>query len=138
MVMISASPPDEFQTLVRQMNQVAETLMGRHFYGFSPTDAWRPSVNLYETEHNFLICVDLAGMEQNQIDVQVHGDVVTIRGQRSSPIPPDGVRALAVHLMEIDHGNFCRTVDIPAGVQIDAIEANYHAGMLWIKLPKKT
>ena len=46
-------------------------------------------------------------------------------------------RAVAVHLMEIDHGTFCRTIEVPANVEQDQIAANYHLGMLWITLPKK-
>ena len=128
---------DEFSNLVRQMNTIAESVMGRHYFGFSPTDAWRPSVNLYETETSFLICVDLAGMDRNELDVQVERDSVMIRGRRQSPVPPDGVRAIAVHLMEIDHGTFCRTVEIPANVEAAAISANYKEGMLWVTLPKR-
>jgi HSP20 family molecular chaperone IbpA len=39
--------------------------------------------------------------------------------------------------MEIDHGTFARTVEVPANVEDSAIRANYHVGMLWITLPKK-
>jgi HSP20 family molecular chaperone IbpA len=39
--------------------------------------------------------------------------------------------------MEIDHGTFCRTVEVPSGVEEEEIAANYHVGMLWITLPKK-
>lgn len=128
---------DEFSNLVRQMNTIAESVMGRHYFGFSPTDAWRPSVNLYETETAFQICVDLAGMDQKEIDVQVEGDNVLIRGRRQSPMPPDGSRAIAVHLMEVDHGTFCRTVEIPSNVHAAGISATYKEGMLWVTLPKK-
>jgi HSP20 family protein len=129
---------DEFSNLVRQMNSVAEGVLGRHYFGFSPTDAWRPSVNLYETQDAFLICVDLAGMDQREIDVQVERDSVLIRGRRVSPMPPDGARAIAVHLMEIDHGTFCRPVEIPENVDAGAISATYKEGMLWVKLPKRS
>jgi len=127
---------DEFSNLVRQMNSIAENVMGRHYFGFSPTDAWRPSVNLYETATHFLICLDLAGMTQRDIDVQVQNDAVVVRGRRQSPVPPDGTRPSAVHLMEIDHGSFCRSVDIPANVDPAGISATYKEGMLWVILPK--
>jgi HSP20 family protein len=128
---------EEFANLVRQMHQMADRELSRGGGNFSPLDAFRPSVNLYETEGAFLICVDLAGMDQNDIDVSLEKNQVAIRGRRQSPMPPDGSRAVAVHLMEIDHGGFCRSVEVPAGVDTDRIEANYHVGMLWITLPKK-
>ena len=127
---------DEFSNLVRQMNQLVDRELHRQFHPFSPTDAFRPSVNLYESQSAFLICVDLAGMDQNEIEVALDATTLTIRGRRQSPLPPDGTRAIAVHLMEIDHGTFCRTIEVPANVDKHRIAANYHLGMLWITLPK--
>lgn len=137
MPIIDISAMDEFANLARQINQIGERDTHRQFMGFSPTDAFRPPVNLYETQHNFMICVDLAGMDQNDVEVSLEKDNVIIRGKRMSPLPPDGSRALAVHLMEIDHGTFCRNVTVPPGVDVEQIAANYHIGMLWITLPKK-
>lgn len=136
MVAIQFATSEEFSGLIRQMNQVVDSALGRHFYGFSPTDAFRPAVNLYETDLAFVICADLAGMDQRSIDVQVVKGQLVIRGCRQSPMPPEGARAIAVHLMEIDHGTFCRSIEIPANVTETAIEATYVSGLLWVKLPK--
>ncbi len=127
---------DEFSQLVRQMNQLVDRELTRQFYPFSPTDAFRPAVNLYETTEGFMVCVDLAGMEKRDVEVSIDEENLVIRGRRQSPMPPDGARAIAVHLMEIDHGTFCRTVEVPAGVDHENIQADYHQGMLWITLPK--
>jgi len=136
-VEIPISAVDEFANLVRQMNQLVGREMNRPSFGFSPTDAFRPSVNLYETLTAFIVCVDLAGMDQNDIEVFLEKGTVVIRGRRQSPLPPEGAVAVAVHLMEIDHGNFCRNVEVPSGVEQEGIAANYHLGLLWISLPKK-
>lgn len=137
MVAIPLIAVDEFSSLVRHMNQLVDRELHREFRPFSPTDAFRPAVNLYETQDSFMICVDLAGMDQSDIEVSLEKEALIVRGRRQSPMPPDGSRAIAVHLMEIDHGTFCRTVEIPANVDKDRIAANYHLGMLWIALPKK-
>jgi HSP20 family protein len=137
MVAIPVFAMDEFSNLVRQMNQLLDRDSPRQHYGFSPTDAFRPAVNLYETRDAFMVCVDLAGMDENDVEVSLEKESVVIRGKRLSPMPPDGSRAVAVHLMEIDHGTFCRSVEVPSGVDQDRIAANYHIGMLWITLPKK-
>ena len=128
---------DEFANLLRQMSQM-ERERGRPRMGFSPTDAFRPAVNLYETEREFVVCVDLGGMEMKDMEVSLEKGVVVIRGRRRSPVPPDGTQAVAVHLMEIDHGNFCRTVEVPSSVEQGNIVANYHLGMLWVRLPKRS
>lgn len=136
MVALQLASSDEFSGLIQQMNMLMQSRMGRQFHGFCPTDAWRPAVNLYETADTFLICVDLAGMTREEIDLQVDKGNLVLRGRRSSPMPPGNARALAVHLMEIDHGTFCRTIEIPDNVEEKAIEAAYTDGMLWVTLPK--
>jgi HSP20 family protein len=134
---IAAMGGDEFSNLVRQMNQLVDREVGRPYFGFSPTDAFRPAVNLYETRGAYMICVDLAGMDLRDIEVTLEKVNLMVRGRRQSPMPPDGTPALAVHLMEIDHGSFCRTIEVPSGVDEEGISANYHLGMLWVTLPKK-
>jgi HSP20 family molecular chaperone IbpA len=47
-----------------------------------------------------------------------------------------GPHRVRIHLMEIDHGGFCREVELPEDVDKDRIAANYRNGMLWIELPK--
>ena len=136
MVASKCAATDEFAGLIRQMNQVVENVMGRQFHGFSPTEAWHPSVNLYETKETFLICVDLGGMNREEIDVQVEKNNVVIRGRRQCPMPPQE-KPVAIHLMEIDHGSFCRAVEIPANVEAKGISAKYEQGFLWVCLPKK-
>jgi HSP20 family molecular chaperone IbpA len=44
---------------------------------------------------------------------------------------------IRVHLMEIDHGNFSREVELPADVEKEVISAVHREGMLWIELPKR-
>ena len=127
---------DEFANLVRQMNQMVDREMRRHYHGFSPTDAFRPAVNLYETQTSFVVCVDLAGMNERDIEVSLEKNTLIICGRRLAPMPPDGSRALAVHLMEISHGTFRRTVEVPASANPDQITANYREGLLWITIPK--
>ena len=47
-------------------------------------------------------------------------------------------RRIRIHLMEIDHGAFCREVELPEDVDRERISATYRNGMLWIELPKVT
>ena len=59
----------------------------------------------------------------------------TAGGPAGGPAEHKRVR---IHLMEIDHGSFCREVELPEDVDRDRIAANYRNGMLWIELPKVT
>ena len=120
--------------------------MQKGFYVYSP-DTWTPNVNLYETAHSYFVCVDLAGVEKEKIDVEVADQRLMLRGARPVPLPelpeaettegePAGKRA-KVHLMEIDHGAFTREVELPPDANRDRIAAAHKNGMLWIEIPKK-
>jgi HSP20 family molecular chaperone IbpA len=131
----------------------------RSFYSISSTDVWTPSVNLYETSAAYQVCVDLAGVEKEKLSLTVRNNRLQIAGSRPTPRQPTPAEAGAqaapqahpaseppkprhaerarVHLMEIDHGAFCREVELPADVDDDRIAAQYINGMLWIELPKR-
>src|SRR5215213_8755257 len=60
-------------------------------------------------------------------------------GEHASPGGAAGEhRRVRIHLMEIDHGAFCREVELPQDVDRERISATYRNGMLWIELPKVT
>jgi HSP20 family protein len=108
----------------------------RNFGGFSPTEAWSPAVNVYRLGHLLEICVDLAGVHRQQVQVQVEPGRLLIRGIRHAPDPPErGDEPMRIVSMEIDYGPFCRAIAIPDDVQIRQVESEYRDGMLWVRLP---
>jgi HSP20 family protein len=138
-VEVANEPP--FGSVARQMNKLVDQ-MSKGYYSFSPNETWTPSVNLYETETAYVVCVDLAGVDKEKIDLTVVDQRLRLHGARAVPIQPDGEaempsKRVKVHLMEIDHGGFSREVELPHDVEHDKINANYRNGLLWIELPKK-
>jgi HSP20 family protein len=132
-------PP--FGHFARQMSRSADPWK-LSLWGFRPDETWAPNVNLYESEASYLVCVDIAGVDREKLDVSVADGRLRIRGQRAVPVPPqihDPATASRVrmHLMEIDHGHFSREVELPADVEQDRIEAQYLNGLLWVQLPKR-
>ena len=117
------------------------------FYSFTANSAWAPAINLYETEQAYLVCVELAGVHKDKIDVELNGSLLTLSGNRTVPteFDPDclagaetlgGTKRCKVHVMEIDHGAFTRTVELPSDADRDAVTARYREGFLWINVPK--
>jgi len=140
-VLATNDPP--FTNLARQMNKLVDQLH-KGYYNFAPGDTWTPNVNLYETEQTYIVCIDLAGVDKEKIDLVVADGRLKLRGTRSVPVQPDGEkpdaskqRRVKVHLMEIDHGAFCREVELPHDVLHEQINANYRNGLLWVEIPKK-
>ena len=138
---VAADPP--FQNLARQARKLMDQ-MHKGYYGFYPSETWTPSVNLYETANIYLVCVDLAGVDKDKIDVEIHENRLRLRGTRAVPMREDGpdetpdaeAKRVRVHLMEIDHGAFSREVELPENVDQEKIIASYLNGMLWIEIPK--
>lgn len=139
MAIISVSEPP-FQNVNRQMNKLIDQLT-KGYYNFYPSDTWTPNVNLYETETYYLVCVDLAGVEKDKIDIEVADGQLSLKGHRSVPVQSPASTSdqarVRVHLMEIDHGSFRRHVELPKDVLNEQITATYENGLLWIQLPKK-
>jgi HSP20 family protein len=133
-------PP--FGQIARQMSKMAEN-MRRGYFSFAGGDTWTPAVNLYETETAYLVCVDLAGVDKDKIEVTVEQQRLKVKGTRAVPAGGESPetdlrgRRVRLHLMEIDHGGFCREVELPDDVRHKEIKATYRNGLLWIELPKK-
>ncbi len=113
-----------------------DEMLRRRYYRFSGDETWNPPVNLYETPDAFIVCIEVAGMSPETIDVRAHRDAVIISGHRPNPQPSETPEQVSIHLMEIDSGRFYREVEIPTNVQADLIKAKYRDGYLWITLPK--
>jgi len=115
--------------------------MLKGYYSFFTHQTWTPSVNLYETGRCYLVCVDLAGVDKQKIDIEVVGQQLIIKGMRTVPVAvPESEGECGrprMHVMEIDHGPFAREVEMPQNVESEKINARYVDGMLWIELPKK-
>ena len=138
-LLVATDPP--FSNLARQMNKLVDQLH-KGYYNFCPSETWTPDVNLYETEQTYLVCVDLAGVDKEKIELVIADGRLKLRGTRNVPVNPDGDeidpnRRVRVHLLEIDHGSFCREVELPQDVAHDQISASYRNGMLWVEIPKK-
>ncbi len=139
----TAAEPPPFGQIARQMTKIMEQAQ-KGYFNFCPSETWTPNVNMYETDEGYHVCADLAGVDKDKIDVVVHDQRLTLRGTRTVPsceeIEGDGDPAthrIRVHVMEIDHGSFCREVELPRDVAAEEIVAKYDNGVLWIHLPKK-
>lgn len=134
--MIRLEPADyDFEDVLGRVNKVMDQVMQKSFFRFRPCERWQPAINVYETEEAYYICLDLAGVDPKQIELQADNKCLQITGHRAIPSPHAETNA-RIHTMEIDHGTFHRSVQMPANVDIDKIEARHRNGMVWIEMPK--
>ena len=94
---------------------------------------WRPPADIYETADSLVVAVDLAGVDQDDLEVQLFEDGLVIRGRRRLRLA--GSNAL-YHQAQIRQGRFLIEVSLPAGVDANRVEANYESGLLQITFDK--
>ncbi len=95
--------------------------------------AWEPKCDIYESGDGLYVIVDLAGVDEHEVELVVQGRLLTIRGQRHQKRPAD---ISNTHLLEIDYGDFRRDFELPVEVDCEAARAVYRKGFLEIYLPK--
>lgn len=92
-----------------------------------------PAVDLVETNDAVHFVADLSGVDPEQLDLNVTGAVLRLRGTAgSSPVGQGGT----THLAERHVGTFERTVTLPCAVDADAAHADLRNGVLHVRLPK--
>ena len=92
---------------------------------------WSPPTDVYETEENYVIKVEIAGMRDEDFDVAFENNILLISGYRS-----DLNERRAYHQMEIRFGRFELAVEIPGALDIERATAEYKDGFLAVVLPK--
>jgi HSP20 family protein len=93
-----------------------------------------PSVDISETDAEIHVAADLPGMDEKDMEVSVTGQTLTIRGQRKQEREETGKTC---HVIERAYGSFSRSIQLPAAVKADQVQASYKKGVLKIVLPKK-
>lgn len=129
-------PFDHLERLQRELGTIAFQLTQVRFGRVGGTDRWRPAVNAYRCADQFVVCVDLAGVDRSAVQVFAEPRRLVLRGTRPPPGPPcEQPQPVRVLEMEIDYGPFERVLELPSEVDPDQVEAKYREGLLWIYLP---
>jgi HSP20 family molecular chaperone IbpA len=95
---------------------------------------WRPDADTYETEASVEITVDLAGVEEDDFEVQLFEDALVVDGRRQLPACQEGA---TYHAAGIRQGPFRVELALPAPVDPERVDARYDRGLLRISLPKR-
>ena len=99
-----------------------------------------PSVNISEKNTNFVIEIAIPGIEKDNIAIEVEEDILKVSSNTSdqTPTTEDSIDEYVKYTRkEFQYGNFERTFTLPENIDIESIDASYHAGILAVKLPKK-
>ena len=95
---------------------------------------WAPAVDIYETENELVVKADLPDVNPQDLDIRVENNILTIRGERKfeSKVHDDNYLRI-----ERAYGSFSRSFSLANSVNAEAIQAEYHDGVLTLSLPKR-
>ncbi|WP_456430715.1 Hsp20/alpha crystallin family protein [Thermosulfuriphilus sp.] len=130
--MLDLVPWRPMRELRREIDRLFEDFFGERALA-TETD-WIPSVDISETKDAVIIKAELPGLDPEDIDISLRGDILTIKGEKKQEVEEKDEN---FHRIERRYGFFSRSIRIPAEVDPERIEASYRRGVLKVVLPKK-
>jgi HSP20 family protein len=95
--------------------------------------SWVPPLDVWETESELAYAFDLPGIPEEQIEIEVQDDTLTVSATREKTVEDNGDR---FYRSERRFGSFSRAVGLPQGIDDSKIQASYRDGVLEIHVPK--
>ena len=100
--------------------------------GFVASPKWKPRTDVYETDNELIVHMDIAGMHAEDFSVELNDGILKISGERTAR--QQGKRHY--HSMEVQVGPFERRLLLPVPVNPDTMHAAYDLGFLEVRLQK--
>ena len=95
--------------------------------------AWRPAVDIYESQNSIVFLVELPGISKENVSVEVKDNVLTFKGER--PVDPN-IQEKSYYRKERRYGTFQRSFTLQQTIQPNFIKATFRDGVLSIDIPK--
>ena len=95
--------------------------------------SWMPTVDISETENGYEIRAELPGVSENDVNVSVTDNVLTVKGEKQQEKETEGKN---YHRVERRYGSFQRSFTLPRHAETDAIKAGFKDGILTLGIPK--
>jgi len=133
----SWNPLQDLIVLQDRMNRLFEDATQRRVQNETEFDDdverpdWYPAADINEGEAEYIISIDLPGIDRNALEIALDSDRLAIRGTRN-------LEATSQHRVERPRGRFIRTFGVPGSVDQSKISAEYKDGVLKVILPKRS
>ncbi|MBN1294156.1 MAG: Hsp20/alpha crystallin family protein [Candidatus Latescibacteria bacterium] len=120
-------PLDEMDLMIdlKQIHKSFMNVTSRH---------WKPPTDIYESQDNYFIYIELAGMKKHEIYLTYENGYLIVSGNRKQFYCPN---ISTLHRIEIENGKFMRKIKLNVEIIEKNIEAEYLDGILKITIPKR-
>ena len=96
---------------------------------------WSPSVSVSETKEELILTAELPGLSEEEIQVELENDVLTVSGEKTEERTEDDEER-RYHVWERSYGSFRRSFTLPRAVSGSEVSAAFADGVLTVRLPK--
>jgi HSP20 family protein len=133
MALVRFEPFRELAALQNEMGRWMSTLAGATTPGNGQSSNWLPAVDVWETDNEVVLSFDLPGIPEDKITVELDDNVLTVSGERERTQEHTSER---FYRFERRFGTFSRTIALPQGIDQQQIKADYHDGVLEVRVAK--
>ena len=135
MALIRWEPVAELNTIQNEMNRLFNTFFEQPAPGRGNGGArrWMPAMDLVETADHYVLRADLPGLSDEDVNVQLEDNMLTISGERKAEHESEQE---GYYRLERAFGAFLRSLTLPDGVEPDGVQAHFDRGVLEIRIPK--
>ena len=135
MTLVKWDPFRDVEKLQNRINRMFEDSFGHTRDPDHETSlcAWRPPVDIYETENGIVLAAELPGVGKENISVEVKDNILTLKGERMAN---QNIRGKNFYRQERCYGTFQRSFTLQQNIQPKLIKATFKDGVLEIEIPK--
>jgi len=94
---------------------------------------WKPQMDMYETPDEVIIMGEIAGVNKEDLELEISSKAVRIQGNRTQSPRIDNAK---YRLAEIQYGKFERILYLPSPIDPEVVSASYTNGFLQVRLAK--
>jgi HSP20 family protein len=135
MTIVRWEPLREFSTLQNEMNRLFNTVFdappGNGTGG--AMRRWMPAMDLVESGDHFVLRADLPGLSEEDVKIELEDTTLTISGERAAEHESNDE---GYYRLERAFGAFSRTLQLPKGIDPEAVTAGFDRGVLEVRIPK--
>lgn len=133
MDLIRWNPIRELEEISNRLDSVFGRRQGEGATSRLAVSDWSPTVDIEETEGEFLVTAELPGVEKKDIHIKLENGSLIVQGERRVEKEETQKK---LHRIERSYGSFFRSFALPEEIDREKISADYEDGLLKVHLPK--
>lgn len=141
--LILREPELYFDSIHNELNNfLRDTIINpafSHQLSMKKVSTWRPAVEIKQSENNYMVKVQLPGVNKDDIEVELDNDFMTITAviEEEKEEKDQKEKNMKYHTCEFRYGKYKRTISFDHPIRSEEACANYKNGVLTITIPKQ-